>query len=367
MFWKEELSHNITTVEALSGFYPIALEEQQQLHPLLEEFPMSITRYYLSLINFDDPKDPIARMCIPSSRECDLDGSLDTSGECDNTITIGLQHKYTQTALILSTNQCASYCRHCFRRRLVGSSSEEIMKNFHNMEQYIAQHQKINNILISGGDSFIQDNAVIEQYLKIFTAMPHLDFIRFGTRTPVVFPQRITEDEALIQILKQYNMRKQIYVVTHFNHPNEITKESTLAIRRLKEAGIIVKNQTVLLKGVNDDPDVLSHLLHGLTKIGVVPYYIFQCRPVTGVKSQFQVTLQHGYDIIEQAKAKQNGQGKCLKYIMSHPSGKIEVLGRTKNQKMIFKYHQAKDPSMYGILYEKTIHDTDTWIEEDSL
>ena len=216
--------------------------------------------------------------------------------------------------MILSTNQCAMYCRHCFRKRLVGLSDEEIAKHFEEMAQYIKEHKEISNVLISGGDSLVNSNTKIEYLLKLFTSIDNLDFIRFGTRIPVVMPQRISEDLQLLEILKKYSKKKQIYIVTQFNHPNEVTEESKKAIKMLQKIGIVVKNQTVLLKGVNDDSHVLGSLLKKLTSIGVVPYYIFQCRPVKGVKGQFQVPFERGYEIIEGAKAMQNGQGKCFKY-----------------------------------------------------
>jgi lysine 2,3-aminomutase len=367
MLWQNELHHNITTIEELSKYYHFTEDEKKKLNRLLEQFPMSITRYYLSLINKDDPHDPIARIAVPSLQEFHLEGSFDTSGEKENTKVVGLQHKYAQTALILSTNQCASYCRHCFRRRLVGLSGDEIMKRFDAIENYVAEHKEINNILISGGDSLCQDNHMIKRYLDTFSKMEHLDFIRFGTRIPVVFPQRIINDPELVTMFREYNNIKPIYIVTHFNHPREITKESTLAVKLLRDAGIIVKNQTVLLKGVNDDADTLAQLLQGLTRIGVVPYYIFQCRPVCGVKTQFQIPLALGYDIVEKAKAQQNGQGKCLKYIMSHQSGKIEITGKIDDTHLIMKYHQSKDPSQYGITYIKELPVDETWLKEDHL
>ena len=266
MLWQNELHHNITTIEELSKYYHFTEDEKNKLNRLLEQFPMSITRYYLSLINKDDPHDPIARIAVPSLQEFHLEGSFDTSGEKENTKVVGLQHKYAQTALILSTNQCASYCRHCFRRRLVGLSGDEIMKRFDAIENYVAEHKEINNILISGGDSLCQDNHMIKRYLDTFSKMEHLDFIRFGTRIPVVFPQRIINDPELVTMFREYNNIKPIYIVTHFNHPREITKESTLAVKLLRDAGIIVKNQTVLLKGVNDDADTLAQLLQVLVE-----------------------------------------------------------------------------------------------------
>jgi L-lysine 2,3-aminomutase len=162
--------------------------------------------------------------------------------------------------------------------------------------------------------------------------------------------------------LKKYNEKKQIYVVTQFNHPRELTPESDAAIRALREIGIIIKNQTVLLKGINDDPDVLSELLSKLTIFGVVPYYIFQCRPVRGVLNHFQVPLLEGYKIVDQAKSRQNGQGKCVRYAMSHPTGKIEIIGELSEGEMIFKYHQAKDPKDSARIFTQKLLPNQCWL-----
>ena len=167
--------------------------------------------------------------------------------------------------------------------------------------------------------------------------------------------------EVELEILKKYSKKKQIYIVTQFNHPNEVTEESKKAIKMLQKIGIVVKNQTVLLKGVNDDSHVLGSLLKKLTSIGVVPYYIFQCRPVKGVKGQFQVPFERGYEIIEGAKAMQNGQGKCFKYCFSCESGKIEVVGKLGDE-MIFKFHEAKYEKDYGRIFTKKLEKDTCWL-----
>lgn len=330
-------------------------EEIERLIPIAERFPMQIPSYYLNLIHPDDPDDPIRKMAVPSVFEAELGGSFDTSGEQENTVLPGLQHKYAQTALILSTSKCAMYCRHCFRKRLVGTNDDEIAGNFKAIIGYIRSHPSISNVLISGGDSFLIANAAIRRYLEALAPIEHLDFIRFGTRTPVTYPRRINENPELLEIFREMNVKKQIYVVTQFNHPRELTKQAVKALRNLQSAGLIVKNQTVLLRGVNDDPAVLGALLKRLTRAGCLPYYIFQCRPVKGVKGGFQVPLHEGLVIVEAAKALQNGHGKHLHYCLSHPTGKIELLGRAANGDMITKYHEARDPSGYGrIVMRKT-------------
>ena len=339
--------------------------DSAQMARILAQFPMSVPRYYLSLINWDDENDPIRKMCIPSVRETDLSGSFDTSGEASNTVVVGMQHKYHATALILSTNRCAMYCRHCFRKRLVGLSDAEIASHLDEMIAYIKEHKEISNVLISGGDAFLNDNEVIEEYLSRLCEIDHLDMIRFGTRVPVSFPQRVTSDPNLIALLKKYNEKKQLFVITHFNHPNEITPESTAAVRAILSAGIPIRNQTVLLHGVNDDSEVLGTLLRRLIRIGVIPYYVFQCRPVSGVKNQFSVPFLRGIQVVEGAKRMQNGQGKSLRYALSHPTGKIEILGTVGGNRMLFKYHQAKYDKDAGRMFTMDLDENQTWLGDD--
>ena len=359
--WQELLNEGYSDIRELKDKLHLAESEMDQLCQIQDMFPMYVNPYYLSLI---DPEDPIRKMCIPSVSELKVGGQKDTSGEQGNTVMEGMQHKYRQTVLILSTNQCGMYCRHCFRKRMVGLTSEETAKRIPDMAQYVREHKEVDNVLISGGDAFLNSNAVIKGYLEEFADIPHLSMIRFGTRTPVVLPQRITGDPQLLSILEEYSKKKQIYVVTQFNHPNEVTEESRSAIKALMAAGIVVKNQTVLLKGVNDSPEVLGNLLKRIVEIGVVPYYVFQCRPVRGVYSQFQVPIREAYHIIEEAKAMQGGQGKCMRYVFSHVTGKIEVLGDLGDGRMLFKYHQAKNPDDIGRLFVQKIADGQCWINE---
>lgn len=365
MDWRRELRNNVTTAEEVFQYLNIDVSENdlKKYNEIIERFPMSVSQYYLSLINPEDEDDVIRRMCVPSIKETDLSGSFDTSGEKENTVLTGLQHKYRQTALVLSTNRCAMYCRHCFRKRLVGLNDDEITKEFENIINYIREHKEINNVLISGGDAFLNNNKKIEQYLEALCDIGHIDVIRFGTRTPVVLPSRIYDDMELLDILDKYRRKKTIYVVTHFNHSREITRESKMAVRCLVDRGIIIKNQTVLLKGINDDGDILARLTNNLTGIGVIPYYVFQCRPVKGVKNQFQVPLLKANQIINEARKQLNGQGKCFRYIMSTERGKIEVMGVLGKDKMLFKFHQAKYPEDENRIFVKEIKEDQSWIE----
>lgn len=355
----------IRSVDEVQELLQLDAEEAQQLKELTERYPLCITPYYLSLVDPADRNDPIRKMCFPDLVEYSADGAEDTSGEAENTVIRGMQHKYAHVALILSTNQCAMYCRHCFRKRMVGYSADEIAAELPAMAEYIGNHPEIINVLISGGDAFINSNETIRQYLETFTAIPTLQFIRFGTRTPVVLPQRISEDEELLQLLAEYGRLRQIIIVTQFNHPNELTAEAAEAVQKLRAAGCIVRNQTVLLRGVNDDAATLAALMNGLVKIGVIPYYIFQCRPVVGVKSQFQVPLLEGVQIVEEAKLQMSGQAKSCRYAMSHPSGKIEILGADAENNMLFKYHQAKYAKNHARIFCKKLAADQCWLPDD--
>ncbi|NLV86594.1 MAG: KamA family radical SAM protein [Clostridiales bacterium] len=365
MIWQEELRRNVETAEELAKYLPMTEEEIREMDAIIEKWPMSVPRYYLSLIDFNDPNDPIAKLSLPNMREIETDdGLFDQSGEGKNTKLIGLQHKYGPTALLLSTNLCGMYCRHCFRKRLVGLTESETAQYFDEVYEYVESHKELTNVLVSGGDSFLNSNKRIEEILSHFSKLSHLDFIRFGTRTPVVFPQRINDDEELLDILEKYGKEKKIYVVTQYNHPNELTEQSLQSIENLRRRGIIVSNQTVLLKGINDDPEILSQLMRGLIAGGVLPYYVFQCRPVAGVKKQFQVPIKDAYDIVSRSRHSLDGHSKRFRYIMSHETGKIEILGKLSENEMLFKYHHAKDPKNEERIFTYKLTDDCSWLPE---
>ncbi len=364
MYWKNTFSKSYANGSDIAALLHLNEEEEAEINKIAEQYPMRITPYYASLIDPDNPDDPIRKMSVPSAWELESGGHADTSGEAHNTVIPGMQHKYRQTALILSTEVCAMYCRHCFRKRMVGLDDNETARHLSAMAEYVKSHPEINNVLVSGGDAFLNSNERIRLILSLFSEIGTLDFIRFGTRTPVVLPQRITTDPELLNILEKYAIIKQIYVVTQFNHPREVTEEAAAAVRALQGIHIPVRNQTVLLKGINDDSAVMADLLRRLTSIGVLPYYIFQCRPVRGVMNHFQVPLKEGIRIVDKAKSLQNGQGKGIRYCMSHPTGKIEILGNLPDGNTLFKYHEAKDPADSARLFMRKLGPDATWLSE---
>jgi lysine 2,3-aminomutase len=358
------MSETLCSIEQLSKYIDLSKEETKKLKQVTVEHPMQVTSYYLSLIDWSNPNDPIRKMAIPSLDELSLQGSYDTSGEVENTKMRGLQHKYSETALILATNRCAMYCRHCFRKRLVGRrETKEIIEDFKAPVDYIRHHTEINNVLISGGDPLVLPNEIIEQFLSMLSDVSHLNFIRFGSRAPVTFPSRFQDNE-LLELLAEYSTpERRVLVVTQFNHPKEITKQSIEAVDNLIKSGVVVNDQTVLLKGVNDNPETLAELMNRLVGIGVNPYYVFQCRPVKRVKKQFQVPLCEGVNIVEKAKARCNGPSKRFRYIMSHRTGKIHILGIIDDE-IYFKYHQAKNRKKLGKIFKRKVDANAGWLDD---
>jgi lysine 2,3-aminomutase len=362
--WQDGLGNNVTTLEELKEYVDLSAEEGEKLQEVIDIHPMSIPRYYLSLIDPKDPNDPIRKMAVPSVDELDVSGFYDTSGEKDNTKLPGLQHKYKNTVLLLSANVCSMYCRHCFRKRMVGLSNDEVMGRFNEAYEYIAAHPEVNNVLISGGDSLILPTQVLSHLLEKLTKLPHLDYIRFGTRMVLTYPDRILKDNELLEVFQAYSKKdRRIYLSTQFNHPNEITEQSTEAVNRIIESGVIVNNQTVLLRGVNDTPETLASLQKNLVRIGVNPYYVFQCRPVKRVKNHFQVPLAEGYRIVDEARGMLDGISKRFRYAMSHEKGKIEILG-TLGDEMFFKHQQAKDPADASKFFKRKLDETAGWLDE---
>jgi len=358
------MNETISSIEQLGKYVVISPEDTKKLKQVIARHPMKVTPYYMSLIDWSDPNDPIRKMAIPSLNELSLQGSYDTSGEAENTKLRGLQHKYSETVLILATNRCAMYCRHCFRKRFIGRrENKEIINDFKPLVSYIKHHPMINNVLISGGDPLVLPNKIINQFLSLLSDISHLNYIRFGSRAPVTFPSRFRDKELLALLAKYSISRRRLWIITQFNHPKEVTEQSTEAVKNLIKSGVIVSNQTILLKGVNDNAETISELQNKLVRIGVKPYYIFQCRPVKRVKKQFQVPIYKGVNIIEKAKARCNGLSKSFRYIMSHKTGKIEIIGIFEND-VYFKYHQAKNRKNLGKIFKRKIDKKAGWLDD---
>jgi lysine 2,3-aminomutase len=319
----------------------IPAEDRAKLKQITEKYVFRVNEYYLNLIDWNDPNDPIRKLVIPNEGEFEEYGRWDASDEDTNYAAPGCQHKYRTTALLICSEVCGAYCRYCFRKRLFRNDVQEAMSDVEPGLQYIAEHPEINNVLLTGGDPMILATKKLRQIIERLRAIDHVKIIRIGSKLPVFNPMRIYEDEELLELFREYSTPdNRIYVMAHINHPREITPQAKKAFQALHDAGVIVVNQTPVLKGINDDPEALGELLDRLSWAGVTPYYFFINRPVAG-NNDFVLSLKEAYDLVEAAKAKTSGLGKRVRLSMSHTSGKIEILA-IEDGKAYLKYHQSR-------------------------
>jgi len=311
--------------------------EINRLDEVNDKFVFRTNDYYQSLIDWDDPEDPIRRIVIPDVQELDEWGQLDASDEESYTVAKGLEHKYDSTALLLVNEVCAAYCRFCFRKRLFMDENEEVTKDVSEGLEYIRTHKEISNVLLTGGDPLIMSTSKLEPIIQKIREVDHVNIIRIGTKIPAFNPMRIYNDPSLEAMFRKYSTpEKRIYVMAHFNHPRELTPEAVRGINFLLNAGAIVVNQTPMIAGVNDDPDVLAEMFNKLSYMGVPPYYVFQCRPTLG--NRIYVTpIEEAFEIFETARTRCSGLAKRARFVMSHATGKIEVVGLTERN-IYFKY-----------------------------
>ncbi|MBX4260667.1 lysine 2,3-aminomutase [Clostridium estertheticum] len=322
--WEWQVKNRIETVEELKKYIPLTLEEEEGAKKCLQTLRMAITPYYLALIDPSDPYDPIRKQAIPTAlelhkAEADL---LDPLHEDTDSPVPGLTHRYPDRVLLLITDMCSMYCRHCTRRRFAGQNDNSMpIDKIDKAIEYIRNTVQVRDVLLSGGDALLVTDDKLEYIIKKLREIPHVEIIRIGSRVPVVLPQRITPK--LVDMLKKYHP---IWLNTHFNHPNEITQEAKLACERLANAGIPLGNQSVLLRGVNDCSNIMMQLVHELVKIRVRPYYIYQCDLSMGLE-HFRTPVSKGIEIIEGLRG--HTSGFCVPtFVVDAPGGggKIPVM-----------------------------------------
>jgi len=294
--WHWQVRNRITTVKDLEKYITLDEEELNTVDNVLGQFRMAITPYYLTLINPDNKKDPVRLQAVPALDEMhiglhDLDDPLHEDGD---SVVPGLTHRYPDRVLFLITDMCSMYCRHCTRRRFAGQQDTgSKMDNVDKAIEYIRNHPEVNDVLLSGGDALLVSDARLEYIISELRKIDHVGVIRIGSRTPVVMPQRITED--LVNMFKKYHP---IWINTHFNHPKELTPEAKRALDLMANAGIPLGNQSVLLKGVNDCVNIMKKLVKRLIEVRVRPYYIYQCDLSKGIE-HFRTLVSKGIEIIE--------------------------------------------------------------------
>lgn len=341
----------------------LTAEEKDKIREITDRYIFRANDYYLSLIDWDDPNDPIRRIIIPSEGELAEYGRWDASNESVNYVAPGCQHKYEKTALLVVSEVCGAYCRFCFRKRLFNTDHEdEVNVNPQPGIDYIRQHPEISNVLLTGGDSLMLSTKRLRNIIEQLRSIDHVKIIRLGSKLPAFYPMRIYGDEELLDLFRTYSTpEKRIYVMAHFNHPKEITQEAIRGIEALINSGVMVMNQTPVLRTINDDPDVLAELMEKLSQIGVHPYYFFINRPVAG-NNDFVLPLKDVYRIVEEAKAKVAGLAKRVRLSMSHASGKIEILA-IEDGKAYLKYHQSRDGN-YGKFMVLDCPDDAAWFDD---
>lgn len=315
--WKWQVKNRIENLDQLKKYIKLTPEEEEGVAKSLKTLRMAITPYYLSLIDTENPHCPVRKQCIPTAAElyqspADL---LDPLHEDEDSPVPGLTHRYPDRVLFLITDMCSMYCRHCTRRRFAGqndceSPSERIQKCI----DYIAATPQVRDVLLSGGDALMVSDKMLESIIQRLRAIPHVEIIRLGSRTPVVCPQRITDE--LVEMLKKYHP---VWLNTHFNHPQELTPEAAEACAKLANAGVPLGNQTVLLRGVNDCTHVMKKLVHGLVKMRVRPYYIYQCDLSMGLE-HFRTPVSKGIEIIENLRGHTSGYAVPT-FVVDAPGG----------------------------------------------
>lgn len=357
-----ELSKYYTTVDAIPQ-----LDEQEKgdLREVTDWFSFRANEYYLSLIDWDDPADPIRRLIIPSPEELREWGVLNPSSEGLYTVAPGLQHKYRETALMLIGEMCGGFCRYCFRKRLFvqDQEEEEVLRNLSEAIDYIEEHTEISNVLLTGGDPLTLPTHKLEKVVRRLCSINHVRIIRIGSKMPAFLPMRISGDEDLLQMLRAFSTpERSIYIMAQFTHPRELTPQAREAIEALQRAGVVLMNQNPIIRGINDDPEILADLLNELSYLGVHPYYLFQCRPSKG-NLTYTIPVEESLDIVRGCLAKCSGLARRVRFVMSHATGKIEILG-TSGSEIWFRYHQAADPEKIGKIFSHPSNPKAYWLED---
>jgi KamA family protein len=350
-------------VRSIADIPDIPADVARELEPVAAKYAFRTNDYYLGLIDWADPDDPIRRLIIPHPSELTEWGDLDASNEAANTVVQGLQHKYQDTALVLAACTCGAYCRYCFRKRLFMRHNEEAAQDFAPAFAYVARHAQITDVLLTGGDPLVLPTSRLAPLIRRFAAIRHVRTVRVGSKMLAFNPFRILDDHDLLELIERVVHRgTAIYIMAHFDHPRELTDPARDAIRALQEAGAHVVNQCPLIRGVNDDPDVLAELFETATELGAPQYYLFQGRPTAG-NEPYEVPLVEGWHLFDRARNRCSGLSRRVRYAMSHATGKVEILG-VDDAHVYLRYHRARDPRDESRVLVRARDDQAHWLDE---
>ena len=311
------MQNRITTEEQLEALMPLTAREREGFRAAKNRLAFAVTPHFFNLIDRENPDCPIRRQVVPVAEEniFSADETADPVGEEKSSPVPGIVHRYPDRVLFLTTDRCACYCRYCTRSRLVSNARNyDFRPQLEAGLRYIEEHEEIRDVLISGGDFLLQSDEKIDALLSRLRAVPHLEFLRIGSRVPVFLPQRITPE--LCEILKRHGP---IWLSLHINHPSECTRELAEAAERLAFAGVVLGNQSVLLRGVNDDEFVMRSLVHRLLMMRVRPYYLYACDKING-SAHFRVPVKRGVEIIRSLRGNTSGYA-VPQFVIDAPGG----------------------------------------------
>ncbi len=354
--WRWQFRNRVTTLEELAQHFPLTSRDWDLRAQVLKDFRMGITPYYLSLIDAENADDPLLRQVVPLNEEYTYRaiGDEDPLGEENFSPVPGITHRYPDRVLMVISNSCAIYCRYCTRKRIMYEDATPDVE-IDRMVDYIANTPSVRDVVVSGGDPLTYATTKLERILSKLRAIPHLEIIRIGSRVPVALPQRI--DDELCAMLQKYHP---LWINVHFNHPNEVTPDAMRACDKLSRAGIPLNNQSVLLKGVNDDVMVMKRLVHGLMRMRVRPYYLYQCDPIRGAE-HFRTSIRKGIEIIEGLRGHTSGLA-IPQYVIDGPGGggKIPV-----NPTYLLHYDEPKGRAVLRNFQGKIYEYREPRLEED--
>ena len=350
-------------VRRLDQVEQLTAQERDRLGPVSARYVFRANDYYLGLIDWDDPEDPIRQLIIPREEELIEWGKLDASNEEAVTVAHGVQHKYTDTVLLLCNEVCGAYCRYCFRKRLFMDDNDEVTNDVSAGVRYIADHPEVTNVLLTGGDPLLMSTRRLVEIFEALRAIPHVKIIRLGSKMPAFDPYRVLNDPALHEAFRTYSTPSQrIYLMAHFDHPRELTDLAIQGIDTCIRNGVICVNQCPMIKGINDDPYTLAELYATLSYIGCPPYYLFQGRPTAG-NEPFEVPMVQGWQVFRRALTLGSGLARRAKFCMSHETGKVEIMA-VDDEHIYLRYHQAKHDEDLGRFFVCRRNDEAYWLDQ---
>ena len=356
-------ARRVSYVNSIAKIKEIPAEQREVLERVSQRYVFRANEYYLKLIDWNDPQDPIKQLIIPREEELRDWGQLDASNEQAVTVTRGVQHKYNDTVLLLCNEVCGAYCRYCFRKRLFMDENDEVTNDVSAGIQYIAAHGEVSNVLLTGGDPLLMSVRRLTEIFVQLREIPHVRIIRLGSKMPAFDPWWILGNEQLQATFRRYSTQSQrIYLMAHFDHPRELTEAAVEGIACALRNGLICVNQCPLIRGVNDDPHVLAEMYNKLSFIGCPPYYLFQGRPTAG-NEPYELPLVRGWQIFQTALSMGSGLARRARFVMSHATGKVEVIG-VDERRIYTRYHQAKDANNQGRIMIFKRNDDAYWLDQ---